>query len=71
MPGRLDRKVVVVTGGSTGIGRGLAALSLAEGAAAGIAGRRSDVGWRTAAELRAAVDTTGTGGGDVSFVAAT
>jgi NAD(P)-dependent dehydrogenase (short-subunit alcohol dehydrogenase family) len=70
MPGRLEAKVVLVTGGSTGIGRAVAARSLAEGAAVVIAGRRRDVGERTAAELRAAVDTSGTGGGDVRFVAA-
>ena len=70
MPGRLEAKVVLVTGGSTGIGRAVAARSLAEGAAVVIAGRRPDMGERTAAELRAALDTTGTGGGDVRFVVA-
>jgi NAD(P)-dependent dehydrogenase (short-subunit alcohol dehydrogenase family) len=70
MPGRLEAKVVLVTGGSSGIGRAVAARSLTEGAAVVIAARRSDVGERTAAELRAAFDATGTGGGDVRFVVA-
>jgi NAD(P)-dependent dehydrogenase (short-subunit alcohol dehydrogenase family) len=62
--GRREGKVVSVTSGSTGIGRAIAARSLAEGAAAVIAGRRTDVGEQVAAELRAAA-TGGTGTGDV------
>ena len=62
MTGRLASKVVVVTGGGTGIGRAVAGRASAEGAAVVIAGRRSDVGERAAAELREA-------GGRALFVA--
>jgi len=54
--GRLASKVVVITGGGTGIGRAVAGRAVAEGAAVVIGGRRKDVGARAAAELR------GTGG---------
>src|SRR5262249_62404013 len=50
--GRLASKVVVVTGGGTGIGRAVAARAVADGAAVVIAGRRRDAGERAAAELR-------------------
>jgi NAD(P)-dependent dehydrogenase (short-subunit alcohol dehydrogenase family) len=53
MSQRLRDKVVLVTGGSTGIGRAVARRAAAEGAAVVIAGRRLDVGERTAAEIRA------------------
>ncbi len=40
MTGRLASKVVVVTGGGTGIGRAVAGLAVAEGATVVIGGRR-------------------------------
>ena len=52
MTGRLASKVVVVTGGGTGIGRAVAARAAADGAAVVIGGRRQDVGERAATELR-------------------
>ena len=52
MTDRLASKVVVVTGGGTGIGRAVAARAVADGAAVVIAGRREEVGERAAAELR-------------------
>ena len=52
MTGRLAAKVVVVTGGGTGIGRAVAARAVADGAAVVISGRRRDVGERAAMELR-------------------
>ena len=62
MAGRLPSKVVIVTGGSTGIGRAVADRVVAEDGAVVIAGRRRDLGERAAAELRAS-------GGRARFVA--
>jgi NAD(P)-dependent dehydrogenase (short-subunit alcohol dehydrogenase family) len=62
MPRRLASKVVLVTGGATGMGRAVARRAAAEGAAVVIAGRRGDVGRRAATELR-------DGGGRALFVA--
>ena len=62
MAGRLSSKVVIVTGGSTGIGRAVADRVVAEDGAVVIAGRRREPGERAAAELRA-------GGGRARFVA--
>ena len=62
MTDRLASKVVVVTGGGTGIGRAVAARAVADGAAVVVAGRREDVGERAAAELRGS-------GGRALFVA--
>jgi NAD(P)-dependent dehydrogenase (short-subunit alcohol dehydrogenase family) len=53
---------VIVTGGSTGIGRAVAGRVVAEGGAVVIAGRRPEPGERAAAELRAS-------GGRARFVA--
>jgi NAD(P)-dependent dehydrogenase (short-subunit alcohol dehydrogenase family) len=52
MTGGLASKVVVVTGGGTGIGRAVAGRAAADGAAVVIGGRRADVGERAATELR-------------------
>ncbi len=52
MVGRLQSKVVIVTGGATGIGRAVASRLVSEGAAVVIAGRREDVGEQAAAKLR-------------------
>ncbi|HUY47975.1 MAG TPA: SDR family oxidoreductase [Streptosporangiaceae bacterium] len=54
MVARLTSKVVVITGGGTGIGRAVARRVVAEGAAVVIGGRRSDVGEEAAAQLRSA-----------------
>jgi hypothetical protein len=62
MTGRLASKVVVVTGGGTGIGRAVAGQAVADGAAVVIGGRRKDVGERAATELRGS-------GGRALFVA--
>jgi NAD(P)-dependent dehydrogenase (short-subunit alcohol dehydrogenase family) len=63
MVGRLESKVVLVTGGATGIGRAVARRAAADGAAVVMAGRRRDVGERAAAQLR-------DDGGRALFVAA-
>jgi 3-oxoacyl-[acyl-carrier protein] reductase len=54
---------VLVTGGTKGIGKGIAAAFAAEGAHVVITGRDTGLGARTAAEL------TGAGGGKVSYEA--
>jgi NAD(P)-dependent dehydrogenase (short-subunit alcohol dehydrogenase family) len=60
---RLASKVIIVTGGSSGIGRAVAERVVAEGAAVVIGARRTDVGESVAHNLRA-------GGGRATFVAA-
>ena len=62
MAGRLSSKVVIVTGGSTGIGQAVADRVVTEGGTVVIAGRRREPGERAAAELRAS-------GGRARFVA--
>jgi 3-oxoacyl-[acyl-carrier protein] reductase len=64
----LSGRSVLVTGGTKGIGRGLAAGFAAEGARVVITGRDRDGGERTAAELTAAAPVT-RAGGQVHFVA--
>jgi NAD(P)-dependent dehydrogenase (short-subunit alcohol dehydrogenase family) len=49
--GKLDKKVAVITGGTSGIGRACARAFVAEGASVAIAGRRNDSGERLAAAL--------------------
>ncbi|HEY2442597.1 MAG TPA: SDR family NAD(P)-dependent oxidoreductase [Streptosporangiaceae bacterium] len=63
MARRLDSKVVIVTGGASGIGWAVARRAVTEGAAVVIAGRRKDLGEQAAARLRE-------GGGRALFVAA-
>jgi NAD(P)-dependent dehydrogenase (short-subunit alcohol dehydrogenase family) len=61
--GRFESKVILVTGGSSGIGLAVARRVAAEGGAVVLAGRRVDVGERAAGEIVA-------GGGRARFVAA-
>jgi len=63
MAGPLASKVVIVTGGASGIGRAVAGRIIADGGAVVIGGRRRDAGERAAEQLRA-------GGGRALFVAA-
>jgi len=51
MPGRLDNKVAVITGATSGIGEATARLFVAEGARVVVAGRSAERGERLAAEL--------------------
>lgn len=62
MASRLASKVIVVTGGSSGIGRAVAERVASEGAAVVIGARRADAGEQVAAGIRAA-------GGRARFVA--
>jgi 3-hydroxybutyrate dehydrogenase len=54
--GKLDGKVAVITSGSTGIGRGIGAAFLAEGAKIVINGRDEEKGSRALKELNAGED---------------
>ena len=54
MTARLESKVIVVTGGSSGIGRAVAERVASEGAAVVIGARRKDLGEEVAAAIRAA-----------------
>src|SRR5262249_24946707 len=62
MAGSVASKVVIVTGGASGIGRAVAGRIVSDGGAVVIAGRRRDAGERAAEQLRA-------GGGRALFVA--
>ena len=61
MSGLLDRKVVLINGGTQGVGGATARAAVREGAQVVVTGRRVDAGKRFAAELEEV-------GGDVRFV---
>ena len=61
MSGLLDRKVVLINGGTQGVGGATARAAVREGAQVVVTGRRLDAGKRFAAELEEL-------GGDVRFV---
>jgi NAD(P)-dependent dehydrogenase (short-subunit alcohol dehydrogenase family) len=61
MAGRLDKKVAIITGATSGIGRAVADLFVKEGAKAVIAGHSEQNGLELECELQAS-------GGDVLFV---
>jgi len=65
----ISGRSVLVTGGTKGIGRGLAAGFAAEGASVVIVGRDRDAGQRAAAELAAAAGKVAFEQGDVSSAA--
>src|SRR5918998_559596 len=52
MPGRVQDKVAIVTGGGTGIGQGIATLLAREGARVIVAGRTPESGEETVAQIR-------------------
>ena len=54
MPGRLSNKVVIITGGGTGIGSGIARRCAEEGASVMLAQRRLELAEQEAEKLRAA-----------------
>jgi NAD(P)-dependent dehydrogenase (short-subunit alcohol dehydrogenase family) len=53
-PGRLDGKLALVTGGTTGIGLAIARRFIGEGAAVVVTGRSQELGQRAEEELRSA-----------------
>src|SRR5260370_25099085 len=65
----ISGRSVLVTGGTKGIGQGLAAGFAAEGASVVIVGRDRDAGQRAAAELAAAAGKVAFEQGDVSSAA--
>ena len=59
--GQLDGKVAIVTGGGSGIGKGIARIFLAEGCTVVIAARNAE-------RLNAAVEELGKGGASVEAI---
>jgi NAD(P)-dependent dehydrogenase (short-subunit alcohol dehydrogenase family) len=62
MPGRVQGKVAIVTGGGTGIGQGIAVLLAREGANVVVANRDPKTGEETVQLARQAGSESGTGG---------
>lgn len=62
MPGRVQGKVAIVTGGGTGIGQGIAVLLAREGAKVVIANRDAGTGEETVRLAREAAGQSGSGG---------
>lgn len=53
MPGRLEGKVAIVTGGGGGFGKGIAEKFVAEGAKVVIVDMNEEIGQKTAGEIKA------------------
>jgi NAD(P)-dependent dehydrogenase (short-subunit alcohol dehydrogenase family) len=62
MPGRVQNKIAIVTGGGTGIGQGIATLLAREGAKVVVANRNRETGEETVRLAREAGSASGTGG---------
>src|SRR5438093_13411209 len=62
MPGRVQDKVAIVTGGGTGIGQGIAVRLASEGAKAVVANRKRETGEETVRQAREAGSRSGTAG---------
>jgi NAD(P)-dependent dehydrogenase (short-subunit alcohol dehydrogenase family) len=62
MPGRIQNKIAIVTGGGTGIGQGIATLLAREGAKVFVANRNRETGEETVRLAREAGSAAGTGG---------
>jgi NAD(P)-dependent dehydrogenase (short-subunit alcohol dehydrogenase family) len=62
MPGRVQDKVAIVTGGGTGIGQGIAVRLASEGAKVVVANRKRETGEETVRLAREAGSRSGTGG---------
>src|SRR5215211_557401 len=62
MPGRVQDKVAIVTGGGTGIGQGIAVRLAQEGAKVVVANRKVQTGEETVRLAREAAQRAGSGG---------
>src|SRR5207302_1654750 len=62
MPGRVQGKVAIVTGGGTGIGQGIAVMLAREGARVVVANRSATTGEETVRLAREAGSASGAGG---------